>query len=66
MSNAIKVENLIKTYPSFALKGVSFEVPKGYITGFIGPNGAGKTTTIKSIISFLKPDGGTIELLGKG
>lgn len=65
MSNAIKVENLIKTYPSFALKGVSFEVPKGYITGFIGPNGAGKTTTIKSIISFLKPDGGTIELLGE-
>ncbi|HBW12366.1 MAG TPA: ABC transporter ATP-binding protein [Proteiniclasticum sp.] len=65
MSNAIKVENLIKTYPSFALKGVSFEVPKGYITGFIGPNGAGKTTTIKSILSFIKPDGGTIELLGE-
>ena len=65
MSNAIKVENLIKTYPSFALKGVSFEVPKGYITGFIGPNGAGKTITIKSILSFIKPDGGTIELLGE-
>lgn len=65
MSNAIKVENLIKTYPSFVLKGVSFEVPKGYITGFIGPNGAGKTTTIKSILSFIKPDGGTIELLGE-
>lgn len=65
MNSAIRIENLEKTYPSFALKGVSFEVPKGYITGFIGPNGAGKTTTIKSILSFLRPDGGTMELLGE-
>lgn len=65
MSNAIKIEKLEKMYPAFALKGISFEVPKGYITGFIGPNGAGKTTTIKSILSFLRPDGGTVEVLGK-
>lgn len=65
MTKAIEIKKLQKTYPSFSLKQVSFDVPKGYITGFIGPNGAGKTTTIKSILSFIRPDGGTIEVLGK-
>lgn len=65
MTKAIEIKKLQKTYPSFSLKQISFDVPKGYITGFIGPNGAGKTTTIKSILSFIRPDGGTIEVLGK-
>lgn len=64
MTSAIKVEKLRKSYSSFTLNDISFEVPEGYITGFIGPNGAGKTTTIKSILSFLRPDGGSIEVLG--
>ena len=45
----VEVRDLVKTYPSFQLKNVSFCVDRGKITGFIGRNGAGKTTTIKSI-----------------
>lgn len=71
---AIKVQNLIKTFPgSFphfarkkALQGVSFEVPARGATGFIGVNGAGKTTTIKIILDFIRPDSGSVEFLGKG
>lgn len=54
------VDRLFKSYPSFALRDVSFEVPAGFITGFIGANGAGKTTTLKSIMNIVRPDAGTV------
>ncbi len=60
----LKVTNLNKTYPSFKLKDVSFEIPVGYITGFLGMNGAGKTTTIKSILNIIHPDSGKVEFDG--
>lgn len=58
----LKVENLCKTYPAFQLKNISFELHEGFITGFIGKNGAGKTTTIKSILDYVHPDGGNVEM----
>jgi ABC-2 type transport system ATP-binding protein len=61
----LKVVNLNKSYPTFALQDVSFHLPKGYILGFIGANGAGKTTTLKSILNYVRPDSGTVEILGK-
>lgn len=63
MDNAIKVNGLKKKYKQFLLDSISFDVPKGYITGFIGPNGSGKTTTIKSILSYIRPDEGKIHVL---
>lgn len=60
----LKVENLCKNYPSFSLKNVSFELPKGYIMGFIGTNGAGKTTTLKTILNMVHSDGGSVEIFG--
>ena len=42
----VEVKDLIKRYPSFELKSISFGLERGRITGFIGRNGAGKTTTI--------------------
>ena len=50
------IENLNKSYPSFTLSDVSFELNSGRIMGFIGRNGAGKTTTIKSILGLVHPD----------
>jgi ABC-2 type transport system ATP-binding protein len=46
------------------LKGVSFGVPAGSITGFIGVNGAGKSTTLKCIMGILQPDAGQVTLFG--
>lgn len=56
----VEVKDLIKRYPSFELKSISFGLERGRITGFIGRNGAGKTTTIKSMLNMIHPDSGTI------
>ena len=61
----VQVRGLNKTYPSFKLKDVSFDIDKGRITGFIGRNGAGKTTTIKSMLNLVHPDSGEIVYFGK-
>lgn len=59
------VKDLCKSYPTFSLKNVSFSLDDGYILGFIGMNGAGKTTTLKSILNFVQPDSGTVEIFGR-
>lgn len=58
------IKNLSKSYPSFVLSDISFELNAGRIIGFIGRNGAGKTTTIKSILGFAHPDCGEISYFG--
>jgi len=47
-----------------ALRGISFEVAPGEVLGFLGPNGAGKSTTIKILTGQLKPDSGSVRVLG--
>ncbi|MES2963587.1 MAG: ABC transporter ATP-binding protein [Bdellovibrionota bacterium] len=68
----LQIENLKKTYrkgwgskPVPALKGVSFEIKPGTITGFLGANGAGKTSTIKCIFELSFPDSGEISYFGE-
>jgi ABC-2 type transport system ATP-binding protein len=62
----IEVENLVKHYANVkAVDGVSFTVGRGEIFGLLGPNGAGKTTTIRMMMDILKPDSGTIRLMGQ-
>lgn len=51
--------------PVEALKGVSFEIPAGTITGFLGANGAGKTTTLKCLLGLALPDAGHIRFFGE-
>ena len=60
-----EVRDLVKKYPSFELKSVSFSLESGRITGFIGRNGAGKTTTIKAMLNMIHPDAGTIRYFGR-
>jgi ABC-2 type transport system ATP-binding protein len=47
-----------------ALKDVSGIIPGGRITGLVGPDGAGKTTLIRLITGLMRPDGGSINVLG--
>jgi ABC-2 type transport system ATP-binding protein len=62
----IQVENLVKHYARVkAVDGVSFSVGQGEIFGLLGPNGAGKTTTIRTMMDIIKPDSGTIKLMGQ-
>ena len=47
-----------------AVKGVSFEVPKGQILGITGKNGSGKSTLLRAISGIFSPDKGSINLHG--
>lgn len=47
-----------------AVDHISFNIPKGYITGLIGTNGAGKSTVIKMMTGILVPDEGEIYIQG--
>ena len=60
MSTLLRIDKIRKTYPSFSLKDVSFEVKPGQIMGFIGRNGAGKTTTLKCIMNLVHYESGKI------
>src|SRR3954471_10035183 len=62
----IQVKHLFKYFRGFkALEDVSFEVYAGDVFGFLGPNGAGKSTTIRSLLTLIKPSGGSLRLFGK-
>lgn len=61
----IKVEHLTKYYGDFlAVDDLSFEAPKGSITGFLGPNGAGKTTTMRILTGFMPATSGLLSVDG--
>jgi len=63
--NAVSVRNVSKTYGSFrAVDDIAFDVFPGEIFAMLGPNGAGKSTTIRMILDILKPDSGSIDVLG--
>jgi ABC-2 type transport system ATP-binding protein len=62
---AISAEHISKSYGNFrAVKDLSFEVMGGEIFAMLGPNGAGKSTTLRMILDILKPDTGSISVLG--
>ncbi len=61
----IRVEELSKRFGDLeAVKGISFEVPRGEIFGFLGPNGAGKSTTIRMLTTLLRPTNGSAKVAG--
>ena len=64
-SPILEVREVFKAYEGFALKDVSFTLPRGYIMGLIGPNGAGKTTLLKMILDLVRPDAGEIRVFGR-
>ncbi len=64
--NVIQTEKLTKRFSdTIAVDDVSINVREGEIYGFLGLNGAGKTTTIRLLLGMIKPDFGTISLLGQ-
>ena len=52
-----------ETFP--ALRGVSFNVPKGCTYGVIGRNGSGKSTLLKCVAGITRPNEGHIKVEGR-
>lgn len=74
--NVLEFANVSKTYNIISdpllsqgrqavLDNVSLTLRRGEIYGFVGLNGAGKTTTIKIAMGLVRPDTGTVKMLGK-
>ncbi|MFO7624044.1 MAG: ATP-binding cassette domain-containing protein, partial [Anaerolineales bacterium] len=62
---AIETQALRKSYGEVqALQGVDLQVRVGEIFGFLGPNGTGKTTTIRCLLDLIRPNGGSLRVLG--
>jgi len=63
----IEVAQLSKRYRGdsrYALRDVSFEVPKGQIVGLLGHNGAGKSTVMGIMLGMVYPDEGEVRIGG--
>ncbi|URM92780.1 ABC transporter ATP-binding protein [Streptomyces sp. MRC013] len=71
------VRDLVKTYPATrggrgrpatpevrATDGVDLDVRGGEIFGLLGPNGAGKSTLVRQLTGLMRPDSGSVEVLG--
>ncbi|MGV8002993.1 ATP-binding cassette domain-containing protein [Photorhabdus temperata subsp. temperata] len=63
----IRLEKVEKTFPGLnnpAVSSLTAEIYGGSVTGLVGPDGAGKTTLIRMLAGLLKPDSGSIEIMG--
>jgi ABC-2 type transport system ATP-binding protein len=62
---ALTVRGLTKRFgQTLAVDALDLQVPRGSFFGLVGPNGAGKTTTLSMATGLLRPDAGTVEVLG--
>src|SRR5690242_21732489 len=65
MASVIDAMGVVKTFGTTrALDGLELRVEPGEVHGFLGPNGAGKSTTLRVLLGLLRPDAGTVRLLG--
>lgn len=66
MAMILEVHDLYKSFGGVkAVHNVSFELPEGQLLAMIGPNGAGKSTCFNLINGQLRPDQGSIVIMGK-
>src|SRR5262252_10176671 len=62
---AVEVDGVAKRFGrQVALDGVDLRVRRGEVYGLLGPNGAGKTTLIRCLVGLVRPDAGTVSILG--
>lgn len=62
----LRLEGVVKRFGDFtAVDDLSFAVAPGEVFGFLGGNGAGKTTSLRMVLDILRPDRGSIDVLGK-
>ncbi|MEV0282968.1 MULTISPECIES: ABC transporter ATP-binding protein [unclassified Kribbella] len=66
MSTALETTGLGKRYGrTWALRDCSLRLPAGRVAALVGPNGAGKTTLLHLAVGLLRPDAGSVRVLGR-
>ena len=63
-SCALEIRGLRKHFDRPAVDGLDLVVRPGEIYALLGPNGAGKTTALRMVAGLLRPDAGSISILG--
>jgi ABC-2 type transport system ATP-binding protein len=61
---ALEIRGLTKCFDRPAVDGLDLTVRTGEFYALLGPNGAGKTTTLRMVVGLLRPDSGSISVLG--
>jgi ABC-2 type transport system ATP-binding protein len=65
VSAAVELTGVTRRYGTTdALREVTFDVRRGEMFGLIGSDGAGKTTAIRLMCGLLRPDAGSVQVLG--
>ncbi|HET6871299.1 MAG TPA: ABC transporter ATP-binding protein [Solirubrobacteraceae bacterium] len=63
--DAVRATKLVKRFgDTTAVDGLDITIGAGEVRGLLGPNGAGKTTLLRMLFGLIRPDSGTVELLG--
>ena len=64
-SPALEISGLVKRFGGTpAVDRLDLWIPRGEFHALLGPNGAGKTTTLRMVAGLLRPDAGTVRILG--
>ncbi len=59
----IEFNNIEIKYGNFvAIQNLNLAIQRGEFFTFLGPSGCGKTTTLRSLVGFLRPTRGTIQV----
>jgi ABC-2 type transport system ATP-binding protein len=61
---ALEIRGLCKTFDRPAVDRLDLVIRAGEFYALLGPNGAGKTTTLRMVVGLLRPDAGSIAILG--
>jgi ABC-2 type transport system ATP-binding protein len=63
---AVRATGLAKRFGAVvAVDSVDLAVDTGEVHGLLGPNGAGKTTLLRMLFGLVRPDAGSVRLLGR-
>jgi ABC-2 type transport system ATP-binding protein len=62
--SALQVRGLTKRFDRLAVDALDLTVRCGEFYALLGPNGAGKTTTLRMVAGLLRPDAGSVSVLG--
>ncbi|RIJ76923.1 ABC transporter ATP-binding protein [Nakamurella silvestris] len=66
MDAVLEADGLGKRYGNrWALRDCTFSLPEGQVAALVGPNGAGKSTLLHLAVGLLRPDDGSVRVLGQ-